>query len=370
MPRVRSAGEPLVVHRSARVALHTSAAQRNRLFALLVSGGDVWACVLQLNDWRRHRGDRPVVGYQELCRELTRAGSGCFGELSSVGARSVLRRYSDAWFAAAKERKAGNGSARYPRRRRRLMPLRFYSGTFSVTRDRVRLPVASGCRPLVVRLSRQIPYPLEQVRSVTLLADRGRLCLEVCAEVPVAIYAPEDAPDPRRVGGVDLGVIHPFAVAGPGGKALLVSGRALRAESRLHIAERKARSRAVGRRAPARGQRGSRRWRKYQRRTRALEAPSTSPPGTRAAEGPCRCPARSCTVEPVSTSPVPAVPGVTRAAPGGRSADRCVGPGLPWPAPKSQLRGVARTSLRRCLRINRPCQNVQRLADTALYAGV
>ena len=107
---------------------------------------------------------------------------------------------------------------------------------------------------------------------MTLLADRGRLCLEVCAEVPVAVYAPEDAPDPGRVAGVDLGVIHPFAVAGPGGKALLVSGRALRAESRLHIAERKARSRAVGRRAPARGQRGSRRWLKYQRRTRALEA--------------------------------------------------------------------------------------------------
>ena len=145
--------------------LRTSPAQRNRLFVLLASGGDVWACVLQLNEWRRQRGDRPVVGYQELCRELAKAGPGCFGELSCVGARSVLRRYSDAWFAAAKERRAGNGSARYPRRRRRLMPVRFYCGTFSVTGDRVRLPVASGCPPLVVRLSRQIPYPLEQVRS-------------------------------------------------------------------------------------------------------------------------------------------------------------------------------------------------------------
>jgi len=40
-------------------------------------------------------------------------------------------------------------------------------------------------------------------------------------------------------------------VAGPDGAGLLVSGRALRAESRLYLAERKARTRAVAARAPA-----------------------------------------------------------------------------------------------------------------------
>ncbi|MBO0881681.1 MAG: hypothetical protein J2P17_15335, partial [Mycobacterium sp.] len=35
--------------------------------------------------------------YQELCRELSAAGPGTFGELDATGARSVLRRYSDAW---------------------------------------------------------------------------------------------------------------------------------------------------------------------------------------------------------------------------------------------------------------------------------
>jgi hypothetical protein len=49
----------------------------------------------------------PLAGYQQLCRELAAAGPGTFGELDSVGARSVLRRYSDAWFAAAKRRKGG-----------------------------------------------------------------------------------------------------------------------------------------------------------------------------------------------------------------------------------------------------------------------
>jgi hypothetical protein len=63
---------------------------------------------------RRHRQDPPLAGYQQLCRELAVAGPGTFGELDTTAARSVLRRYSDAWFAAAKRRKAGDLSARYP----------------------------------------------------------------------------------------------------------------------------------------------------------------------------------------------------------------------------------------------------------------
>ncbi len=61
------------------------------------------------------RQDPPLAGYRELCRELAAAGPGTFGELDSVGARSVLRRYSDAWFAAAGRRKDGDRTARYPR---------------------------------------------------------------------------------------------------------------------------------------------------------------------------------------------------------------------------------------------------------------
>jgi IS605 OrfB family transposase len=86
----------------------------------------------------------------------------------------------------------------------------------------------------------------------------------------VQTYEPGDAPDPDRIAGVDLGIIHPFAVCSDEG-SLLVSGRALRAESRLHLAESKARRRAVARRAPSKGQRGSRRWKKYRATTRVLE---------------------------------------------------------------------------------------------------
>jgi hypothetical protein len=69
----------------------------------------------------------------------------------------VLRRYSDAWFAAAKRRRDGDMRARFPRRRRALMPVRWYHGTFSLTDRRLRIPVARGCRPLVVRLDLDVP---------------------------------------------------------------------------------------------------------------------------------------------------------------------------------------------------------------------
>ena len=213
-----------------------------------------------------------MVSYQALCRELAAAGPGTFGELDSVGARSVLRRYSDAWFTAARRRAGGPGPVRFPRRKRRLLPVRYYYGTFALSGRRLRLPVARGCAPLWVRLDRQVPYPEGQVRSVALLNEGSRLFVEVAAEVPVAVYPPGCEPDLERVAGVDLGVIHPYAAAGPDGQGLLVSGRALRAENHLHLADAKRRRRAVARRTPQPGQAGSRRWRKYRARQRAVEA--------------------------------------------------------------------------------------------------
>jgi hypothetical protein len=136
-----------VVCRTARAGLRVTRAQRRRLVGLLVSGGDAWAAVLELNAWRRARQDRPLVSYQALCRELACAGPGCFGELDTAGARSVLRRYADAWFAAARRRQQGDERARFPRRRA-LMPLRWYHGTFILTGRRLRRGAPAWCRPL------------------------------------------------------------------------------------------------------------------------------------------------------------------------------------------------------------------------------
>jgi putative transposase len=272
MPRHRDPGSPPVVHRTARAGLRLTRAQRQRLIALLASGGDVWACVLELNAWRRRRQDAPLAGYQELCRELAATGPGTFGELDTVAARSVLRRYSDAWFATAARRRAGDQAARFPRRRRRLVPLRWYHGTFTLAGRRLKLPVARGRPPLWLRLDRDFPYPPDQIRSVTLLYDAGRLWVDVTAELPVTSYPPGEEPDPGRVAGIDPGIIHPYAAAGPDGLALLVSGRAIRAEQHLHLKDTAARRRAISGRAPKPGQRGSRRWRAYRRRQRLVEA--------------------------------------------------------------------------------------------------
>ena len=81
-----------MVYRTARCGLRATRGQRNRLFGLLRSAGDVWCAVLELNRWRRRRHDAPLAGYQELCRQLAASGPGTFGELDSTGARSVLRR--------------------------------------------------------------------------------------------------------------------------------------------------------------------------------------------------------------------------------------------------------------------------------------
>jgi putative transposase len=253
-----------LVHRTAHIRLRATRHQTDRCYKLLRAAGDLWAWLIDDNRQRWQR-QPPITNYQQLCRQLSSKGS--FGELSIVGARSVLRRYADAWHQAAKRRRDGQQRAGFPRRKRALVPVRFYHGTFQLDRLRVRLPVARGCPELWVRLARPIPYPPEQVRAVTLLADGGRLWLAVTAAVPVQKH---DL-DPGRVAGVDLGIIHPYAVVTQEG-GLLVSGRALRAESWLHLHDQQARQARAAMRAPRPGQRGSRRWRRYRARLRRAEA--------------------------------------------------------------------------------------------------
>jgi IS605 OrfB family transposase len=254
-----------LVHRTAMIRLRVTRGQANRCYGLLRSAGDVWAWLLDTNR-ERHRQDlSEVTNYQALCRQLTSART--FGELSVNGARSVLRRYADAWFQAARRRKAGQKEAGFPRRKRALIPVRCYHGTFSIQGQRVRLPVARGCPELWVRLARPLPYPTEQVRSVTLLANGGRLWMAVTAAVPKE----QHDVDSGRVAGVDLGIIHPYAVVTEQA-GLLVSGRALRAENYLHLEDQKARQASAARRTPIRGQRGSRRWHRHRVRLRRAEA--------------------------------------------------------------------------------------------------
>ncbi len=255
-----------MAYRSARVFLRVTPAQARRCYRLLAAGGDVWAAFIELNEHRFRRGARPILNYQELCREVAGVH---VGELSVPALRSVLRRYADACMETAKRKRRGE-RARYPRRRRALVPLRYYAGTFGLDGRRVRLSTARGTPELWLRLSRDVPYLESAVRSVTLLADGGRLALDMTAEVPL------DAAPSGIVAGVDLGIIFPYAVAG-GAAALLVSGRAIRAEERLHLADTKARSRAMATKMPRRGRARLEALAQAPRRAAPLRGPPPAP---------------------------------------------------------------------------------------------
>ena len=174
-------GTQPVVLRTARVALRLTDGQRRRCFELLRASGDVWAGLIEFNQVRFARGGKPVFGFTELCRELTGAD---LGPLARICAEDLAKGYSHACFETAARKKAGQ-RARYPRKKRGLYPTRFRWGAFTLDGDRLRLAVAKGRPELWVRLSRAVPYPAESVRSVTLVAEAGRLFVDVTAAVPV-----------------------------------------------------------------------------------------------------------------------------------------------------------------------------------------
>src|SRR5207245_10225651 len=105
---------------------------------LWVAAGDGWAALIAVNEARFRRGGRPIGNYQAWCREIAGVQ---VGELSVTAMRSIVRRYSDAFFATAAHKRAGE-RARYPRRRRRLFPLRWYHDTFALDGRGLRLSTA------------------------------------------------------------------------------------------------------------------------------------------------------------------------------------------------------------------------------------
>src|SRR5260370_14972363 len=79
------------VHRTARIALRTTPAQRQRCYGLLRSAGDVSAWVIDRNRQLREWHCPQLANFPALCRELTGTS---FGELSLHAAEDVLKRYS------------------------------------------------------------------------------------------------------------------------------------------------------------------------------------------------------------------------------------------------------------------------------------
>jgi len=76
------------VHRSARIALRTTGAQRRRCYGLLRNAGDVWAWVINCN-WKLREWHCPeVANAPGLCRELTGTSFGSCRPLRTPPPRS------------------------------------------------------------------------------------------------------------------------------------------------------------------------------------------------------------------------------------------------------------------------------------------
>src|SRR6266567_6274574 len=143
MPRHRP--DYRVVYRTCRVDLRVTQSQLRRAYELLRIAGDIWAALIDMNTERFRRGAKPIMGFAELCRELTGTD---LGPLARICAEQVAHNYSDACMATAKRKRAGE-IAHYPRRKRFFYPVRFRYGAFALYERRVCLRAARGHRPLV-----------------------------------------------------------------------------------------------------------------------------------------------------------------------------------------------------------------------------
>jgi transposase len=140
-------------------------------------------------------------------------------------------------------------------------------------RSTVTLEMARGAGPLVLRISHFHPYEPDKVRAVRLIPDADELFIDITAWVQVEPATVVSG----RAAGADPGIIHTWAVS-YADQALLVSGRGVRAEERLHLEDTEARNRKnsakarpVRARPGRRHQKGSRRWRRIQARQKKAD---------------------------------------------------------------------------------------------------
>ena len=160
---------------------------------------------------------------------------GPFGDLTAHCAQDLTKAWSAAFFETTRRKKAGE-KARLPLKKRYVVPITWRKGEFRLrpatdhTRARVELSTRRGTDSLVLALSHDHPYDPSLVRSVRLFAEGGDVFCDITSWVAVVPVKTTRG----LIAGVDPGIIHPLAVA-CGNTALLVSGRASRAEEFLHL---------------------------------------------------------------------------------------------------------------------------------------
>lgn len=263
------------VVRTFRVKVMSAGGKRERCFALLEDAGDVWAwCIDRFHDRLRQGlpGANSVTGMWP-----DQKAHGPFGDLTAHCAQDVTKGFSAAFFGDAAAASGGEGAAAAAQAASgagHLAQGRVPADRAGARRARAVLLTRRGAPNLEIALSHGHRYDPRLVRALRLVDEAGELFLDITAWVAV-IGAGGDR---GTVAGVDPGIICPLAVAS-GDRALLVSGRAVRAEEFLHLHDQQLRQRKMARKkAPVRGrpgaprQAGSRRWAKIAARQRKADA--------------------------------------------------------------------------------------------------
>jgi len=246
---------------------------------LLVASGDAWAWCIDRYHARRRAGRPAANSNTQIWPDLRAHGP--FGPLSVRAAQDVAKAWSAAFFESVRRRKAGEKAA-LPLSKHYERPVTWRHGDFQfvpagvASRPRVSLQRARYHPRLVLAFSHPVPYPPESVRAVKLLVDGGELFLDVTSWVAISATRRVSG----RIAGADPGIIHPLVLAA-GPEALMISGRAVRSEEYLHLADTKARqAKQARRREPVKAQpgsprqAGSRRWRSLGAKQRRAEARS------------------------------------------------------------------------------------------------
>ncbi|MBO0714168.1 MAG: hypothetical protein J2P59_05405, partial [Acidimicrobiales bacterium] len=229
------------VVRTFRAKVMATPGQRRRCLELLEGAGDAWAFCIDRFHERRRNGLGNANSLGQLWPD--QKAHGPFGELSAHCAQDVTKAWSAAFFESMRRRSAGQ-KARLPLRKRHRVPVTWRKGEFYFPprrqggRPRVVLLTRRGSANVELRLSHDDPYDQQGIRAVRLVEEAGALFVDLTAFVAVVPAALDEA----QAAGVDVGIIHPLALAYRD-RALVVSGRALRAEEFLHLADTKDRQR-------------------------------------------------------------------------------------------------------------------------------
>jgi len=238
--------------KATHVILRPSAAENVMLREFRKEAARCWNETVRIAKEYYHLNNRKWISANNLQKAL----KGQF-QLHSQTVQALADKYVENRSTIATLRREGNKKARYPYREKRFLTIPFKQMALRYG------PLGE----LVISISAGIRFntgyvPPSPIHTAEILYRKGRYVLSVILD-----HEETESRQPALCAGADLGEIHPVAVCNEDGKALVVSGRAIRSVKRY-------RNKALGKlsRQIKKCTKGSRKWKRYIRAKRHLRA--------------------------------------------------------------------------------------------------